>query len=232
MARLPRLTLAHHVHHVIHRGNNRQPVFLDEDDYAQMHALLLQSAAQYGVAVHAYVLMPTHFHLLATPETAQALPLLMQTVGRSYARWFNNRHGRSGTLWEGRYRSTVMEAERHLLEAMVHIERHPQRDGLSTGAADWLWSSNAHNVGVRQDRLVKAHPLFWTLGNTPFAREAAYAERLDAGLDAASAAAVSASALHGWALGGPGFVANIQAQTGRRAAKAQPGRPRIQKNFE
>lgn len=231
MARLPRLTVAHHVHHVIHRGNNRQPVFVDEDDYAQMHALLVEHAAKVGLAVHAYVFMPTHFHLLATPDSAEGLPLLMQALGRSYARWFNNRYGRSGTLWEGRYRSTVIEAQRHLLECMAHIELHPQRDGLAARAADWPWSSNAHNLGLRQDRLVKAHPLFWALGNTPFEREAAYAERLDAGLSAACAAAVSASVLHGWALGGTQFVENLQSQTGRRTSKAQAGRPRLQRIF-
>lgn len=229
MARLPRLTLAHHVHHVIHRGNNRQRVFLDAEDYAHMHTLLVDSASKHGVAVHAYVLMPAHFHLLATPETAQALPKLMQAVGRSYGRWFNDRHGRSGTLWEGRYRSTIIDADRHVLHCMVHMDRHPQRDGLVDIAADWPWSSGVHHMGLRQDRLIKSHAQFWALGNTPFDREAAYATLLELGLDLALTQAVSASALHGWALGGPDFVARLQTETGRRAAKGQAGRPRLEK---
>ncbi len=225
MARLPRLTLAHHVHHVIHRGNNRQPVFLGDEDYARMHALLVESASTFGVAVHAYVLMPTHFHLLATPEADEALPQMMQAIGRRYVRWFNGRHGRSGTLWEGRYRSTVIEPESHLLDCMVHIERQPERDQLTTRAADWAWSSNAHHLGVRQDRLVKSHPVFWALGNTPFAREAAYADRVIAGLDGKTSDAVSSSALHGWALGRADFVSKLEIRTGRRATKTQAGRP-------
>lgn len=229
MARLPRLALAHQLHHVVHRGNNRQPVFLDDDDYARMQALLVQASVQCGVAVHAYVLLPTQVHLLATPQTAQALALMMQAVGRSYARCFNNRHGRSGTLWEGRYRSTVVEADTHLLNCMVHIEQHPQSDGLVACAADWQWSSNAHHLGLRHDPLVKAHALFWALGNTPFAREAAYAARLEAGLSVEVSQAVSRAALHGWALGSADFVAKLQAQTGRRVSKSSAGRPRSPK---
>ncbi len=226
MARLPRLKLAHHVHHIIHRGNNRQVVFADDQDYERMHALLVEAALKHKVSVHAYVLMPTHFHLLATPAADGALPLLMQAIGRSYVRWFNARHGRTGTLWEGRYRSTVIEPELYLLDCMAHIESHPQRHDLAARASDWAWSSNSHHLGLRHDRLVSSHALFWSLGNTPFAREAVYAQRLEAGLNVATAQVVSASALHGWALGGPDFVSALELRTGRRATRASAGRPR------
>jgi len=120
MARLPRLTLAGYPHHIIQRGNNRQVIFADAQDFEAMLALLADNAQKFAVAVHAYVLMDNHFHLLATPATAEALPLMMQAVGRSYVRYFNQRHGRTGTLWEGRYRSTLIETERYLLACMVY----------------------------------------------------------------------------------------------------------------
>ena len=101
MARLPRLTLPGYPHHIIQRGNNRQMIFADTQDFATMMALLAENAHKFAVAVHAYVLMDNHFHLLATPATAEALPLMMQAVGRSYVRYFNQRHARSGTLGEG-----------------------------------------------------------------------------------------------------------------------------------
>ena len=110
MARLPRLTLPGMAHYVIQRGNNLQPIFEDVQDYETMKDLMREMARRFQVDLHAYVLLPAQFHVLATPETEEGLPLFMQSVGRSYVRYFNNRHGRSGTLWEGRYRSTVLEA--------------------------------------------------------------------------------------------------------------------------
>ena len=225
MARLPRLTLAGHPHHVIQRGNNRQPIFLDTVDREFMLGLLAEYGRQFKVPIHAWVLMDNHLHLLATPETVEGLPKMMQAVGRQYVRHFNDRHGRTGTLWEGRYRSTVIESERYLLACMVYIDLNPVRAGLVQQARDYPWSSHAHYVGLRQDRLATPHPLFWTLGNTPFAREAAYAEMVHAGTSAAEQTAMTDATLHGWALGSPAFVAGLQDLTNRRVQPKRPGRP-------
>lgn len=225
MARLPRLTLAGYPHHIIQRGNNRQPIFLDAADREQMLGLLVEYARQYRVAIHAWVLMDNHLHLLATPETVDGLPKLMQSVGRRYVRYFNDRHRRTGTLWEGRYRSTVIESERYLLACMVYIDLNPVRAGLVEHARDYPWSSHAHCVGLRQDRLVTPHPLFWALGNTPFAREAAYAELVHTGIAGREQAAVTDATLKGWALGSPAFVAGLQSLTERRVQPRRPGRP-------
>ena len=168
MARLPRLTLPGYPHHIIQRGNNRQMIFADTQDFATMMALLAENAHKFAVAVHAYVLMDNHFHLLATPATAEALPLMMQAVGRSYVRYFNQRHARSGTLWEGRYRSTLIETERYLLACMVYIDLNPVRAGMVAQPGAWQWSSHAHYLGQRIDKLVTPHALYWALGNTPF----------------------------------------------------------------
>ncbi|MEJ8846542.1 transposase [Variovorax rhizosphaerae] len=224
MARLPRLTLADQPHHVIQRGNNRQSIFLDTEDHERMLALFAENAPRYGVALHAYVLMDNHFHLLATPSTVEGLPKFMQAVGRSYVRWFNDRHGRSGTLWEGRYRSTLIQAERYLLPCMAYIDLNPVRDGVVHEAREYPWSSHNHYAGLRADRLLTPHPLYWTLGNTPFAREAAYADLVHAGVASRDLTLLTDSTLQGWAAGDAAFVEKLQAATPRRVTKARAGR--------
>ena len=225
MARLPRLTLPGYPHHIIQRGNNRQPIFLSLADYQFFLALIEENALKFNVALHAYVLMSNHFHLLATPATQDGLPQMMQAVGRRYVRYFNDKQGRTGTLWEGRYRSTLIETERYLLACMVYIDLNPVRAGLSPHARDYAWSSYGHYAGFRIDKLVTPHPLFWALGNTPFAREAAYAELVHHGIAPEQQDALTRSVLSGWALGEDGFVADLQKRTERRVQKIQPGRP-------
>jgi putative transposase len=225
MARLPRLTLPGYPHHVIQRGNNRQAIFSTPADYDMLLTLLHENAQKFGVAVHAYVLMTNHFHLLATPETADGLPLMMQAVGRRYVRYFNDAQGRSGTLWEGRYRSTLIQTDRYLLACMAYIDLNPVRAGIVREAKDYSWSSHGHYIGQRDDKLVSPHSLFWALGNTPFAREAAYADLVRAGVTPAQQADLTRSALNGWALGGEGFVSDLQKRTARRVVKGRAGRP-------
>lgn len=225
MARLSRLTLPGMAHYVIQRGNNLQTIFEDAQDYEAMKELLREMARRFQVDLHAYVLLPAQFHVLATPELEEGLPLFMQSVGRSYVRYFNNRHGRSGTLWEGRYRSTVLEAPAYLLPCMVVVETQPVVEGLAVLPQDYPWSSYAHNAGLQQDSLVRSHAQYWALANTPFAREAAYQRTVEHGVSAAVAEEVLAAASKGWALGSPDFVAQLQHQTERRLTRRRPGRP-------
>lgn len=225
MARLPRLTVPGYPHHVIQRGNNRQPIFAATADYEALLGLLEQHAGREGVAIHAYVLMSNHFHLLATPESADGIPRMMQAVGRQYVRYFNQRQARTGTLWEGRYRSTLIQAERYLLACMVYIDLNPVRAGLVGDPARYPWSSHARYVGLRADKLVTPHALYWQLGNTPFSRDAAYAELVRSGLSAQQQQALTDSALRGWALGETDYVADLQRRTERRVSKAKAGRP-------
>ncbi len=225
MARLPRLTVPGFAHHVIQRGNNRQMVFVDAADRERFQALLAEQSRLWHVAVHAYVLMGNHFHLLLTPETSEGLPRTMQAVGRSYVRYFNDRHRRTGTLWEGRYRSTIVQSERYLLACMAYIELNPVRAGLVVRPSDYLWSSHAHHVGLRTDPLVTSHALFWALGNTPFAREAAYRDLVQAGLSVDERDALARTAHTGWPLGDGGFIAALQQKTSRRVVRNPAGRP-------
>lgn len=225
MARLPRLTLAGYPHHVIQRGNNRQAIFESSGDRQFLLDLLRENAEKFGVAVHDYVLMSNHFHLLATPQTATALPQMMQAVGRRYVRLFNDSHGRSGTLWEGRYKSTVIQSDRYLLACMVYIDLNPVRAGLVAQPQDYPWSGYGYYVGLCSDKLIAPHSLYWSLGNTPFAREVAYVELARAGVSQEQQSALTQSALSGWALGDDGFVAELQKKTVRRVARAALGRP-------
>lgn len=225
MARLPRLTVPGYPHHVIQRGNNRQPIFTSQADYEFFLDLLDENARKFGVAIHAYVLMGNHFHLLVTPQTDTALPQMMQAIGRRYVRYFNDAQQRSGTLWEGRYKATLIQADRYLLACMAYIDLNPVRAGLVGQARDYPWSSHAHYIGLRMDKLVTPHPLYWALGNTPFAREAAYAGLVQAGVSAAQLEDLTQSTLHGWALGEAGFVDELQKRTSRRLSKTSAGRP-------
>lgn len=225
MARLPRLTLPGYAHHIIQRGNNRQPIFTSSADYQTLLDLLDENAKKFKVALHAYVLMSNHFHLLATPQTDDGLPKMMQAVGRRYVRYFNDSQKRSGTLWEGRYKSTLIQSERYLLACMVYIDLNPVRAGLVAQARDYPWSSHGHYTGQRIDKRITPHALVWELGNTPFAREAAYAQLVQSGISAVQQAALTDSTLSGWALGTPDFVADLQKRTQRRVAKSRAGRP-------
>jgi putative transposase len=226
MARLPRLTLPGYPHHVIQRGNNRQPIFAGEDDYRLLLELFETYSRELKVAIHSYVLMGNHFHLLATPEADTGLPELMQAVGRRYVRHFNTRQQRSGTLFEGRYRSTLIQAERYLLACMVYIDLNPVRAGMVSDPTQYAWSSHRHYAGIAHDRLVTPHPLYWSLGNTPFAREQAYGELITVGLSRETREALAGSAHRGWALGDKEYVAELERRADRRAAPRSAGRPR------
>ena len=225
MARLPRLTLPGYPHHVIQRGNNRQPLFAGEDDYRLLLELFETYSRELKVAIHSYVLMGNHFHLLATPETETGLPAMMQAVGRRYVRHFNTRQQRTGTLFEGRYRSTLIQAERYLLACMVYIDLNPVRAGMVSDPSQFPWSSHRHYAGLAQDRLVTPHPLFWSLGNTPFAREQAYGELITSGISRDTKEKLAGSTHRGWALGDANYVAELERLTDRRATPRPAGRP-------
>jgi putative transposase len=232
MARLPRLTVPGYPHHIIQRGNNRQAIFSAAADYELLLALIDEHARKQHVALHAYVLMSNHFHLLATPETVEGIPQMMQAVGRRYVRNYNLRQQRTGTLWEGRYKSNLIQAERHLLACMVYMDLNPVRAGMVLDPADYAWSSHQHYIGRRVDKLITPHPLYWELGNTPFARDEAYGSMVRAGVSEQQKRALTDSALRGWALGEPDYVAELQRRTQRRVAPTQAGRPRLQKKAE
>lgn len=228
MARLPRLILPGQPHHVILRGNNRQAIFFSDLDRQQFLTTLGEVAVQHGVAVHAYVLMDNHVHLLLTPGTADGLSRAMQSLGRRYVGWFNARHQRTGTLWEGRFRAGLIEGERHLLACMRYIELNPVRAGICQAPAQWAWSSAAHHLGLARSGLITEHPLYWSLGNTPFDREHAYRELVDQGVTLAEQALLTESVLRGRPVASDAFLQSLTLEHARVVVKRPRGRPRKQ----
>ena len=228
MARLPRLVVAGQVHHVLQRGHNAQPVFVDDED-RQLYLRALQEAARaHAVQVHAYALLGHEVQLLLRPGAEAALSRTMQAVGRRYGAAFNRRHGRSGTLWEGRFRASVVQAGTHVLQCMLLIDALPARHGLAASPQAGRWASAPHRLGLRRDPLVTDPEEFWRLGNTPFEREAAYAALLMQGLEEAEVQRIQDAAAKGGALGSPEFLAETAAQSGRAVRPRVRGRPRRQ----
>lgn len=226
MARAARLLAPGHPHHLLLRGHNREPVFRDDEDRRRFLDMLEHVCREHRVPVHAYVLLDNHVHLLLTPPTEAALTRMMQALGRRYVAAFNQRHGRSGALWEGRYRASVLEAETALLAVQRHMELHPWRDALAPELHESAWSSLAHHLGARHDPLLTDHPLFWRLGNTPFEREAAWRQFLQEAPSREQVAGLQRQLFTGGVIGRPGFVQQLSQALGRPLIARPRGRPR------
>ena len=178
MARLPRFVLPGYPQHVIQRGNNRQQILFEEQDYWFLWEKIGAAADKFQCQVHAYVLMPNHFHLLLTPLSEDGIGKLMQYVGRYYVQFFNGRYDRTGTLWEGRYRGTLVDPAHFLLPVSRYVESNPVRHGLVKEPGDYAWSSYGANALGNDDPLVKPHPAYEKLGRSHKARQTAYAKGL------------------------------------------------------
>jgi putative transposase len=216
MARLARLVVAGQAHYVIQRGHNGQAVFADAADRSAFLAALREASAAEHVAVHAYALLDAEVQLLATPEQAPALGRMVQAVSRRYVSAYNRRHGRSGTLWDGRFRCGVVEPGSTRLAALQLIDGAAAEPGVT---------SAAHRLGGPREPLLTDLPEVWLLGNTPFDREAVYRQLMAAGLRAGTAEALRRAALGGWASGSSEFAAEVAAVAARPARPRPRGRP-------
>jgi putative transposase len=226
MARLPRISLEGQLHYVMQRGNNGQRIFETTADYQRMLDLLGDNAQRFKIKVHAYALGNDHFRLLLTPTEGTGISPFMQAVGRAYVRYFNALYQRTGTLWDGRYRSTLVQADRYALPCMVALDSAAaQLASADQAQLHYPWSSHAHYAGTRVDRWIAALPAYWELGNTPFAREAAYVNLVRTGLNAVQHTEISQALQGGWPLGTPEYVAELQKMTPRRLHPRKPGRP-------
>jgi putative transposase len=226
MARLPRFSPTGIPALVLQRGNNRQAVFLGPDDYLTYLDALRMAAREHDLAVHAYALRPNHVHLVATPRGPDALSLTMQAVGRRYARYFNRTASRTGTLWEGRFRSAVFEPNAWMLPAMLYVEGNALRAGeVATPTAD-RWSSYRHHVGIEASPFVSDHSAYWSLGNTPFERQSNYRNLFEEGLSGRTLAMLRSHAHSGWPLGDAAFLAQLERNAPRRVQPLPRGRPK------
>jgi putative transposase len=174
MARHPRSFIEGQPHHIIQRGNNRVPMFTSERDYVFFLLCLGRALSEHGVSLHAFALMINHVHLLATPMTPQSLARAMQSLGRRYVQFFNRTYHRTGTLWEGRYRSMVVDTARYFFTCMVYIESNPVRAGIAPRPEEYRWSSYRANALGEVNTLLTPHALYRALGKTPSARVSAY----------------------------------------------------------
>lgn len=226
MARLPRLVIPHQPHHITQAGIEGKTIFVDSADYTVFLDWLKLAAKQFGVAIHAYAVLPDRVHLLATPSDELGLGKMMQWLGRYYVPYFNAKYKRSGLLWQGRFKATVIEAEQFFLPCCVLIEEMPVRLHLTQDASQYAWSSCQHHLGVRTDAWLAGHAMYWGLGNTPFQREAAYREMLERGLSSQYFNAILGATSKAWVLGSDQFKTEMAKLTQRRVEPAQRGRPR------
>lgn len=225
MPRPPRLEIPGVPLHVIQRGNNRAACFFGDIDRLFYLKCLAQAASRRNCAIHAYVLMTNHVHLLVTPGETGAVAATLQDVGRRYVRVINTLHGRTGTLWGGRFKSSLVDTEAYLLTCHRYIELNPVRAGLVGDPEDYLWSSHGHYAGGGTNNLVTEHPVFLGLGATRTERQAAFRQLFRADLDDATIAKIREAANAGCALGSETFLESIEARVGRPVRPPKHGRP-------
>lgn len=209
MARLPRFVLPGEPQHVIQRGNNREPVFADEEDYRFYLDRLQAAAEKHHVDVHAYVLMTNHVHILVTPWSEKGIGGMMQGIGRYYVPYFNRRYGRTGTLWEGRYKATLLDTEAYLFTCYRYVELNPVRARMVAHPAEYPWSSYHQNALGTPDVLITPHPLYVSLGQAEEKRREAYRALFDDQIDGKTLAEVRHATNKAWVLGNDRFQEKI-----------------------
>jgi putative transposase len=211
--------------HIVQRGNNRTKCFFGDADYLVFLDLLKQSALEAQCLVHAYVLMSNHVHLLVTPTTAAAPAMLMKSLGQRYVQYANRRYGRTGSLWEGRYRSSLVDHDRYLLTCQRYIELNPVRAQMVAHPSEYRWSSYRINAHGEPSELVNPHPVYAALAPQPIARERAYRQLFESPLGAGTLDKVRRAANGNFALGDKAFASRIATLLGREVAPRRAGRP-------
>jgi putative transposase len=228
MPRKPRFVLPGVPQHVIQRGHNREPCFYAPEDYRRYLDELKEAASSNDVRVHGYVLMTNHVHLLMTPMTEHAISHCMQDLGRKYVKYVNATYLRSGTLWEGRYKASLVDSEAYLLTCMRYIEMNPVRASMVEHPGDYRWSSYAHNAHGQDDHLVTQHPVYEQLGNTPKQRQHTYRELFTGNLDSDLLHVIRDALNQELVLGRDDFKDKVEKMTLRAARRGKDGRPRIE----
>jgi len=209
MARLPRFFVPDLPLHIIQRGNNRDAIFGCPADFVFLYDRLTRAAHTHRVSVHAYVLMTNHLHLLVTPSLPMSVPKMMQSLGRIYVAYFNGRYGRTGTLWDGRYKAAIVEDERYLLSCMRYIELNPVRAQIVESPSEYRWSSFRANACGGVDKLVSPHPIYEAMGESPEARRTAYQELVGSAVPQDDVNEIRDATQYAWALGSLAFQRKI-----------------------
>ncbi len=232
MARLPRFILPGQPQHVILRGNNRTEIFCAEADYRFYLDKLRLACEKHGCDIHAYVLMTNHVHLLITPHEEQSLSKALQMLGRYYVQFFNHCYRRTGTLWEGRYKATLIDTEAYLLTCMRYIELNPVRAGMIAHPSEYRWSSYGYNALGQTNALVTPHSEYLRLGRTAEECQSAYRQLFKHSISEENINAIREATNKAWVLGNDRFKQSIQEKLKRRVEPAAKGGDRRSEQFK
>ena len=218
MPRQPRINLANISQHVIQRGNNREPCFFNADDYTMYLTKMAEYSKKFEVEIHAYVLMSNHVHMLLTPKVANGISKFMQALGRYYVQYINRTYGRSGTLWEGRYRAAVVGTDAYFLQVSRYIELNPVRSKLVHKPSDYPWSSYHHNAMENQIDMITAHSSYLSLGKTQEDRKFTYCHFVNRTMPVSLVSQIRDYTNKSWAIGNEAFIEKIEKQLCRRVS--------------
>jgi putative transposase len=227
MPRKPRFYLPGVPAHIVQRGHSRLPVFFENDDYAAYLEWLGEASQRYGCSIHAYVLMTNHIHILATPDNMNSISQMMQYVGRHYMPYINYTYGTSGTIWEGRYKASLVHDEEYLLTCMRYIELNPVRADMVKSPGAYRWSSYRANALGKPNDLIQPHPLYLRLGRTVKQRQEAYRALFRAHIDEKALNDIRAAWQTGTPLGNDYFRQKIEAKLKCKVGHARRGRPSL-----
>ena len=225
MPRRARLAIPGIPWHIIQRGNNRSACFYADEDYRRYLDTLRELAPKFGCVVHAYVLMTNHVHLLLTPHQPGSASRLMKHLGQRYVQYINRSYRRSGTLWEGRFRSCLAQSDEYVLTCYRYIELNPVRANMVTQPYDYRWSSYRANAEGDAGPLIQPHEEYLCLGSSAAERQRRYCALFKAHLDPMQIEAIRTATNGNFALGDERFKAEIARMLGRRVERAQAGRP-------
>jgi putative transposase len=223
--RKPRFFLADIPVHIVQRGHSQEPVFFEDSDYRAYLDWLAEAAEHYECAIHAYVLMTNHIHILATPRKRDSVSRMMQYVGRRYVPYVNDTYGTSGSIWEGRFKASLIQAERYLLACMRYIELNPVRANMTAGPGQYRWSSYRANAQGKADELITPHALYVALGRSRASRIEAYRALFKAHVDDNELKDIRAAWQTGTPLGNDYFREKIERKLGSKVGQSRRGRP-------
>lgn len=209
MARLPRIVVPNQALHIMHRGNNRQDIFVSEEDLTRIKEDIGHSLLKSGCSLHAYVIMTNHLHLLVTPKDKEQLTVFMQSMANRYVRYFNAKNKRTGTIWEGRFKSCLVDSEHYLFALYKYIEMNPIKAGMVKELADYKWSSYGHNALGQADKLISEHLLYKALGEDFQQRYKNYQKMFDTLDITEQESLITEATLRGEVYGGNGFHQKI-----------------------
>lgn len=226
MPRRPRLAIPGIAWHIIQRGNNRSVCFYADEDYRRYLDTLYEMAIKFKCAIHAYVLMTNHVHLLLTPEREDSAALLMKHLGQRYVQYINRVYRRSGTLWEGRFRSCLAQDDSYVLSCYRYIELNPVRANMVSHPGDYVWSSYQANAEGKTNKLITPHMQFLRLGSGYSERQQYYRSLFTAHIDPEYVTKIRNATNGNYVLGNDRFVEQIEQALRRRVSPGKRGRPR------